>query len=36
LMGLQINAIFAARLTTPTRQLRILDGLIAELQTGTS
>ncbi|MFF1547663.1 TetR/AcrR family transcriptional regulator [Streptomyces sp. NPDC058291] len=36
LMGLQINAIFAARLTTPSRQLRILDGLIAGLQTGTS
>ncbi|WP_328371405.1 TetR/AcrR family transcriptional regulator [Streptomyces sp. NBC_00445] len=36
LMGLQINAIFAARLTTPARQLRILDGLIAGLQTSTS
>ncbi|MFJ9019885.1 TetR/AcrR family transcriptional regulator [Streptomyces sp. NPDC102259] len=36
LMGLQINAIFAARLTTPSRQLRILDGLVAGLQTGTS
>jgi AcrR family transcriptional regulator len=32
LMGLQVNAIFAAALTTPDRQMRILDDLIARLQ----
>ncbi|MQA79406.1 MAG: TetR family transcriptional regulator [Streptosporangiales bacterium] len=32
LMGLQINALFSAASTTPERQLRMLDGLIAELR----